>query len=149
MVNVFSYQGIPAYLQHLADEEGIIFQQGDNLFVRTDRFHDGLRGSECNEEGNRPEEVIGMDSSVESAQWLWEKGFAAVAADAPGFEQTPIWGSKMKLHEWLLACWGMPIGEMFYLEELAKALKEQGRHTFSLTSVPLKVNPYVLLRFFF
>ncbi|KAJ5099086.1 putative cyclase [Penicillium argentinense] len=41
--------------------------------------------------------------------------FAAVAGDAPSFE---VWPSSQSwyLHEYLLACWGVMIGEMFDLE---------------------------------
>ena len=44
------------------------------------------------------------------------------------------------LHQWLLGGWGMPIGGMFDLEELAKHCHECGRRSFFLSSVPLKVS---------
>jgi kynurenine formamidase len=138
-INAFSFQGIPAsHLQQLADEEGISFQQGDILFVRSG-FTAQYEALSPEDESERPEQCIGLESSVETARWLWENGFSAVAGDAPGFEQTPLWDTKVRLHEWCLAGWGMPLGEMFYLEELAKVLKEQKRNTFFVTSVPLKI----------
>ena len=47
--------------------------------------------------------------------------------------------AKVVLHQWLLAGWGMPIGEMFDLEELTKHCQEVGKWSFFLCSVPLKV----------
>jgi hypothetical protein len=41
--------------------------------------------------------------------------------------------------EWLLAGWGMLIGELFNLEKLAEKCKEVGRWSFFLSSVPLNV----------
>lgn len=43
------------------------------------------------------------------------------------------------LHEYLLAGWGMPIGELFDLEELSRICQELGRWTFFLASVPLNM----------
>ncbi|KAK8170345.1 hypothetical protein BC567DRAFT_164023 [Phyllosticta citribraziliensis] len=43
------------------------------------------------------------------------------------------------LHEYLLAGWGMPIGEMFDLEALAATCRELGRWTFFVASMPLNM----------
>lgn len=43
-------------------------------------------------------------------------------------------GDELSLHEVMLAGWGMPIGELFDLEELARECKEQKRWSFFLTS---------------
>jgi len=40
------------------------------------------------------------------------------------------------LHEYLLALWGVPLGEIFDLEKLSKTCKEKGRWTFFVTSSP-------------
>ena len=59
------------------------------------------------------------------------------------FEQAPIKGPHSPMdgmfHQWLLAGWGMPIGEMFDLERLAEHCERVGRWSFFLSSVPLKV----------
>lgn len=142
-VDIFTKFGIPpSHLQQLADEEGITFRQGDILFIRSGfvAAYDTLTlADEASMPARKEQSFIGVESSPEMARWLWERGFAAVAGDMPGFEQSPIWTSNLRLHEWLLAGWGMPIGEMFYLEELAKVLKALGRHHFFVSSVPLKV----------
>lgn len=77
-------------------------------------------------------------------KFLWDNQFAAVAGDAPGFERCPVIGDHVDrryvLHEWLLAGWGMPIGEIFDLEALAETCRRLGRWEFFFVSVPLKVS---------
>jgi hypothetical protein len=79
-------------------------------------------------------------------RWLWERQFSAIAGDAPSFERAPIRGAhadpEFNLHEWVLAGWGTPIGEMFDLEQLSEHCKAVGRYTFFLSSMPLKVCAY-------
>ena len=89
---------------------------------------------------------MGVEPTEESLQWLWESQFAAVAGDAPAFERSPVGQGKdvndappsVTLHEWLLGGWGMPIGEMFDLEDLAEHCRKIERWSFFLSSVPLK-----------
>lgn len=44
-----------------------------------------------------------------------------------------------RMHETLLSGFGMPIGELFDLERLARACAEHSRWTFFVTSQPLNV----------
>ncbi|QKX55571.1 uncharacterized protein TRUGW13939_02665 [Talaromyces rugulosus] len=84
-----------------------------------------------------PLEYPGVDNSREFAEWLWDSGFAAVCTDSPGFEAMPPQG--FFLHPVLLAGLGMPIGELFALDELAAQCEKTGRATFFFTSEPLNV----------
>lgn len=43
------------------------------------------------------------------------------------------------LHQYFLALFGMPIGELWDLKALSEKCKELGRYSFLLTSVPLNV----------
>lgn len=88
--------------------------------------------------GQKPEN-IGIQSSEALLELLWEKRIAAVAGDTRSFEVWPCSETQWHLHEWLLAGWGMPIGELFYLEELSKACDEANRYTFFFTSSPMNV----------
>ncbi len=100
-------------------------------------------------------DFIGVDPTEEVLEWLWGNQFAAVAGDAPAFERSPVGGGTGKddvpppvvLHQWLLGGWGMPIGEMFDLEELARHCRENGRWSFFLSSVPLKASGFQLFAF--
>lgn len=67
-----------------------------------------------------------------------------MASDSPSFERGPTTGSyndpDVSIHQWALAGWGLPLGEMFDLEELAETARRLGRYSFFLTSVPIKVS---------
>jgi len=67
--------------------------------------------------------------------WLHDCYFAGIAGDAPSFEAWPSQEGYM-LHEYILALWGMPLGELFDLEKLSKTCKEKGRWNFFVTSAP-------------
>jgi hypothetical protein len=73
-------------------------------------------------------------------KWIWEKEFAAVAGDMPAFEALPFQSTTHWMHEWLLAGWGILIGELFDLERLTGESKRLKKWTFFLSSVPLNVS---------
>jgi kynurenine formamidase len=135
-------------LKELMKDEGITTQPGDVLFIRSGWTAAHLAMSPAEEESHparKDQTFIGVESSLETARWIWENKFAAVAGDMPGFEQSPIWGADVQLHQIVLAGWGCPLGEMFYLEDLAKECKRLGRHHFFMTSMPLRVSKHVLI----
>lgn len=147
-INAFTSQRILlSHLKALTSEQNITFQSGDILFIRsgfTIAF-DKLLPEEQRALPERPvAEFIGVESTKELLEWLWENQFAAVAGDAPAFESSPVGGKEcdpdVVLHQWLLGGWGMPIGEMFDLERLSEHCRETGRWEFFLSSVPLKVS---------
>ena len=78
-------------------------------------------------------------------QWITDSGIAAIAADnfavedarkpvEPGFQ-----GSRVPLHEHCLFKLGIPLGELWYLSELAAWLRKEGRSRFLLTAPPLRL----------
>ncbi|KAI4127014.1 MAG: hypothetical protein LQ338_003427 [Usnochroma carphineum] len=79
-----------------------------------------------------PPNLSGVEQSEEMLEWIWNN-FSAVAGDHPSFECWPT-RKEWALHEVLLAGWGMPIGELFDLEELASHCKESDRWSFFVTS---------------
>jgi hypothetical protein len=87
---------------------------------------------------------IGVEPSEEFLKFLWNSQIAAVAGDTRSFEVWPCTKLEWHLHEWLLAGWGMPIGELFDLEELSKICASNGRSTFFLASAPMNVCPPIL-----
>ncbi len=87
-----------------------------------------------------PPQTCGLQQDVKFLEWLWEHHFAAVAGDSPSFESFPPDAKAgFMLHEVLLAGWGCPIGEILWLEDLAKACREKKRYSFFLASSPLNI----------
>jgi kynurenine formamidase len=84
---------------------------------------------------------IGVEASPELLEFLWTKQIAAVAGDSRSFESWPCPDEKKEwhLHQWLLAGWGMPIGELWDLEALSEMAARLNRWTFFLTSAPMNV----------
>lgn len=82
---------------------------------------------------------IGLAAHRDFIAWLWDQEVSAVAADSPAFESTPPPETGGWLHEHLLGALGMPIGELWNLEELALRCKEERRWTFFLSSTPLHI----------
>lgn len=143
-IEAFKTSPIPVSdLQKVADAQGVTFRRGDILFIRTgwNRAYSKLTDDEKLELAKvLPVTAIGVESSEASLRWLWENEFAAIAGDQPAMEAWPIQNQQHWLHEWLLAGWGLPIGELFDLEKLSEVCKEKKRYTFFFSSVPLKVS---------
>ncbi|KAE8331426.1 hypothetical protein BDV39DRAFT_189829 [Aspergillus sergii] len=83
---------------------------------------------------------VGVDPSPEFLEWLWNHNIAAVAGDALAFEAIPATdGTHQRLHKTCLSGWGMPIGELFDLEALARIAEKNQRWSFFLTVSPLNI----------
>ncbi|KAK2667459.1 Kynurenine formamidase superfamily [Fusarium oxysporum f. sp. vasinfectum] len=135
-----------SHIHAIIAEENIEFCQGDVLFIRVGftAHYNTLTPKEQEKFPNRqPGGLLGLEATKESLRWLWDTSFSAIASDAAGFERGPATGAynhpDVSIHQWALAGWGMPIGELFDLEELAEKCRQRKRWTFFLTSVPLKV----------
>jgi hypothetical protein len=136
-------------LQAIASECKIEFQKGDILFVRIGLTKEWDTKMTPEEKISYAKKVKPEHAGVEATQavlrWIWDNKFAAVAGDAISWEVFPVNNAKEKeedkvfLHEYLLAGWGMPIGEMFDLEILAQICKEEGRWSFFVTSTPFNM----------
>ncbi|KAH7137405.1 hypothetical protein B0J13DRAFT_505986 [Dactylonectria estremocensis] len=117
---------------------------GDILFVRSGfsaRYHE-LPEDEEREVGEAwPPASCGVNQDVRLLKWLWDKQFAAVGGDAPGWEAFPIDESAgFFYHEVLIAGWGCPVAELLWLEDLSQWCREKKRWTFFLSSCPLNVH---------
>ncbi|KAH7143648.1 hypothetical protein EDB81DRAFT_857124 [Dactylonectria macrodidyma] len=129
-------------LKEVAASQGTTFQEGDILFIRSGwvRGYNQLSDNECQALADKASPpAIGIESSEETLRWLWDESFSAVAGDHPSMEAWPCQNPDFWLHEWLLAGWGMPIGELFDLEQLSEECKKRRRWSFFFSSVPLKV----------
>ncbi|GLA88928.1 hypothetical protein AtubIFM56815_003395 [Aspergillus tubingensis] len=142
-INCFATTSIPvSTLKDIATHQGTTFRKGDILFIRTGwtRAYEKLSAEECQELANHKiPPAIGVESSEDTLRWIWDEGFAAVAGDMPSFEAWPCQNTDFWLHEWLLAGWGLPIGELFDLDRLSQECRKRNRWSFFFSSVPLKV----------
>jgi len=132
-------------LQAAADWEGLQFQTGDILLLRTGwiEWYTGLNQAERTRIAQPGAlQAAGLEQSEESLRFLWDHHFAAIAADTPSFEANPVASTNAgepgeAMHGTIIGLWGMPIGEMFHLDALAAACAADGRYEFFLTSAPL------------
>ncbi|KAK8072944.1 hydrolase YcaC domain protein [Apiospora saccharicola] len=122
------------------------FRPGDILLVRSGYLaqYEGMderRREELDQryQTSKPDNT-GLQPSRELLAFLWDNKLVAVAGDSRSFDVWPFTDLDCHLHEWLLAGWGMPIGELFYLEELARHCAATGRYTFFLASAPMNVS---------
>lgn len=124
----------------IARESNITFQKGDIFFLRV-----GLPATwaamsaeerKAYSQQSMPQHA-GIEQSERVLRFIWDNHFAAVASDAVSFEVYPAKNPEFDLHHYLLAGWGLPIGEMFDLDELAATCKRLGRWSFFISSSPL------------
>ncbi|KAL5412167.1 hypothetical protein PMIN06_009470 [Paraphaeosphaeria minitans] len=135
-----------ADLHAIINEHDIVLRPADILFIRVGftAEYEKLSTQEKQDFSTRkPGGLLGLEANRDTLRWLWNNQFAAIASDAAGFERGPATGTyndpDVSIHQWCLAGWGMPIGELFDLEELAGACRERKRYTFFLQSTPLKI----------
>jgi hypothetical protein len=131
-------------LYTVAKHQNLEFKRGDILLIRGgfslwyEACADNLKAEKL-----KKTEFIGVKRSMDMARFLWNNHFSAVATDSIGFEQCPVpFGSETEvvLHEWIIAHWGMGLGELWNLEPLSKLCAEQKQWSFLFTSHPLYVH---------
>jgi kynurenine formamidase len=146
LVKVGKHQGIDI---RPASKGGDI-QIGDILFIRSGWKEDyNSRTAEENnaiglrvfgESGEGIQRWTGVKQEPEAISWLHDCYFAAVGGDTPTFELWPTPADhNNRLHGYLLALWGMPLGEMVDLERVAELAKKNKKYTFFFTSAPANV----------
>jgi len=141
-------------LSHCGKDQGIDIRPqaqggdikiGDILFIRmgwTQSYHSkpveernalALRSHTFGkDDGQR---YVGVSQEPKMLDWLHDCYFSAVSGDAPTFEAWPS-HEEYYLHEYILALWGMPLGEMLDLEKLSLKCRERNRWTFFFSSAP-------------
>lgn len=150
--STFSDHCVPlSTLLDIARDQNVTFRRGDILLIRigVTKEWDTIMTSEDKQayaQSSNPQHA-GVEGTEEMLRWVWNEGLAAVASDAISFEVYPPRKSYPRedgqevegrfLHEYLLAGWGMPIGEMFDLEDLSRICEEEKRWEFFMTSAPL------------
>ncbi|KAK3350983.1 hypothetical protein B0H65DRAFT_456590 [Neurospora tetraspora] len=134
-------------IQACLESQGTEIKFGDILFIRSGwiQTHTHLTSSSpstlLSHQQVNPPSFCGLEPSVPLFNYLWTN-FSAVAGDQPSLECWPplatrdpaTHGEELSLHEVMLAGWGMPIGELFDLEELARECRDRKRWSFFVCS---------------
>ncbi len=126
-------------LRETARVQGVEVRTGDILIIRSGwiAWYLGLNRDERTAVANPPHDAVGVAQGESMLRFLWDSHVAAVVGDAIAFEALPAHPEYGFMHETLLALWGMPIGEMFYLESLADDCAADGVYEFFFTAAPL------------
>lgn len=95
-------------------------------FPRTLAGPDGLRSP-------------GLKATPDTAEFLWDRGFAAVVADNAAVEDTPGDPANGFLHRRVLPLLGIALGELFVLDALADDCAADGVCECMLIGVPLNI----------
>ena len=75
-----------AEIETIAKDQGVQFRPGDVLIIRTGLTEVLENPQPADLAKAQNFQLAGMDGTLESAKWLWNKHFAAVAGDAIAFE---------------------------------------------------------------
>lgn len=75
----------------MANEQGVEFQAGDILIVRTGfvAWHDGASDEEVRTGIREGPGFVGVEGGLDAAKWLWNHHFSMVAGDTMAFEAWP------------------------------------------------------------
>ena len=79
--------------------------------------------------------------SVQCARWLFEREIAALATDTWGVEVLPneTHDCFQPLHRIAMRNTGLLLGEIFFIDDLARACAEDGNYEFLFTAPPLPI----------
>ncbi|HEY1821139.1 MAG TPA: cyclase family protein [Trebonia sp.] len=126
---------------------GVQWQPGDVLLL-----HTGFLGWHVRQEAGAREAIaergalrnVGLAHDEDMARYLWNAHVAAVVADNPSVE---VWPGDMSaeafpfgyLHRVLIGQFGMALGELWWLEDLARSCRRDGRYEVFLTAAPINV----------
>ncbi len=88
--------------------------------------------------------AAGVEHTEQMAEYLWDLHVSAIVSDSPSVEVwPPDWSTQAQpfgfLHHTLIGLFGMALGELWWLADLADDCRGDGRYTMFLASAPLNV----------
>ncbi len=127
----------PKDLDACAEAFGVAIGSGDIVLVRTGMLTRCLEQKSWQGYCGGPAPGL----SIHCARWLFEREIAAVATDTWGVEVRPNETPDcfQPLHMISLRNTGLLLGEIFFLDALARACAEDGRYEFLFTAPPLPI----------
>jgi len=133
-------------LMAIFEKDGIVVETGDMFLFHTgwDNLIMNMGGAPDAEKLHSSCAVLdGFDSKL--LQWITDSGISIIATDNMAVEDSRSFGetqdgpSRLPLHRHCLFRLGIHLGELWYLSELAAALRQQKRFRFLLTAPPLRM----------
>jgi kynurenine formamidase len=134
-------------LRRIMDAQKVEVEEGDMVCLWT-----GFDEMVLEQQGKPTEQSLHgscatLDGSDEKLlQWITDSGMAAIISDNYAVEQLPARApeggaeyASMPLHQHCLFKLGVHIGEIWYLAQLARWLRDNGRNRFLLTAPPLRL----------
>jgi kynurenine formamidase len=133
-------------LEEIMAADGVVVEPGDMLLLHTG-FATRVLEWERNPD---PKKIHTMCSYLDARdasllEWIADSKIAALVADnyavegMVGKDRDPSRHSFLPIHHLCLFRLGVPLGEMWYLHELATWLRAHGRSRFLLTAPPLRM----------
>jgi kynurenine formamidase len=135
-----------AALQEVMDADGVTVEEGDVLLL-----HTGFATKLVEWAGRPPTRELFTSCAYLDAkdgallQWIADSGISALVADnyavegLLGKDRDEGRHSFLPIHHLCLFKLGVPLGELWYLDELAAWLREHRRSRFLLTAPPLRL----------
>ncbi len=127
-------------LQATLDWQKATLQSGDVLMLRTGYTDTYLAADQAGREALAATRAsAGLHAGHAMAEFLWDSGVAAIAADNPAVEVVPVDPDVGSIHRRLIPLLGFCLGEFFSYGELAEDCRRDGRYTCLFVGVPLNV----------
>lgn len=131
-------------IEEVLSDQRVAVQRGDVLLIRFGWIGWYMSLDEQGRAGLLDPLIFpapGLSAAERTAEWLWDHGVAAVAADSPALEAMPFDKSAVEtfLHYRLVVFLGMAIGELFALDALAEHAAETGQYDGLFMAAPLNL----------
>lgn len=131
-------------LEAAREQTAFDYMQGDILLIRTGflTWYRELDVAGRRRIADRTQiRACGLERSERMAAYLWDAHAAGVASDTPAVEVWPgtADGPYRSLHRVLIGLFGMALGELWHLDDLARACTDEGKYDVLLVSAPTTI----------
>ena len=134
-------------LERARQSAGVSWRAGDVMLLHTGYLEWYLGQSQAERERLAAVNVgtsVGLDRGPEMLAYLWDSGVSVIAADNPGVEAMPFDLSEAAwpygfLHHCLIGQLGIALGEFWWLADLTRSCRTDGRYEAFFTAAPAHV----------
>lgn len=133
------------HLETARRRAGVEWQSGDIVLMHTGFLHwytQQPAEDRARMAATEDFEAVGLERSEAVVEYLWDSGVSAMAADNGAVEVWPAdWegGPFGFLHRILIGQLGLALGELWWLHDLARSCRADGRYAMFVTSAPLHI----------